>query len=260
MKYCISQYIMEYSSQRGNNRRDDFMNTEMKGTFAEAIDRKSLKKTVISRFSLLFIALGAVYFLTAGTFRYWEAWAYMITIFIPMIVFLGYMFRHDPKFLERRMRTREKRKEQKLIVTLGALPILLAFVLPGFDERFGWSDISLSVKIAGIALVLLSYLMILYVFKTNSYAARVVEVEKEQKVITSGPYALVRHPMYVGVIILYIASPVALGSYWALIPALFIIPVIVARIKDEEIELLDSLEGYREYTQKVKHRLLPGIW
>lgn len=236
------------------------MHTEMKRTFAEETEMKSLKKIVISRVLLLFIALGAMYFLTAGTLKYWEAWAYMITIFIPMIIFLGYMFRHDPKFLERRMRIKEKRKEQKLIVTLGTLPILLAFSLPGFDERFGWSDISLSVTIAGIALVLLSYLMILYVFKTNSYAARVVDVEKEQKVITSGPYALVRHPMYVGVIIMYIASPVALGSYWAVIPALFIIPVIVARIKDEEKELLESLEGYKEYTRKVKHRLLPGIW
>ncbi len=236
------------------------MHTEMKRTFAEETEMKSLKKIVISRVLLLFIVLGAMYFLTAGTLKYWEAWAYMITIFIPMIIFLGYMFRHDPKFLERRMRIKEKRKEQKLIVTLGTLPILLAFSLPGFDERFGWSDISLSVTIAGIALVLLSYLMILYVFKTNSYAARVVDVEKEQKVITSGPYALVRHPMYVGVIIMYIASPVALGSYWAVIPALFIIPVIVARIKDEEKELLESLEGYKEYTRKVKHRLLPGIW
>lgn len=236
------------------------MNTEKKGSFAEEPDMKSLKKTVICRFSLLFIALGAVYFLTAGTFKYWEAWAYMITIFIPMIIFLGYMFRHDPKFLERRMKIKEKRKKQKLIVTLGTLPILLAFILPGFDERFGWSDISLSITIMGIVLVFLSYLMILYVFKTNSYAARVVEVEKEQKVITSGPYARVRHPMYVGVIIMYIASPVALGSYWALIPALSIIPVIVARIEDEEKELQESLEGYKEYIQKVKHKLLPGIW
>ena len=236
------------------------MNTDMKGTFAEETDMKSLKKTVISRFSLLFIALGSVYFLTAGTFKYWEAWAYMITIFIPMIIFLGYMFRHDPEFLKRRMRIREKRKEQKLIVTVGTLPILLAYILPGFDKRFGWSDVSLSVTITGIALVLLSYLMILYVFKTNSYAARVVDVEKDQKVITTGPYAYVRHPMYVAVIILYIASPVALGSFWAVIPALFIIPIIVARIKDEEKELLENLERYKEYTQKVKHRLLPRIW
>jgi len=236
------------------------MNTEMKGKFAEETDMKSLKKTVICRVSLISIALGSVYFLTAGTFNYWEAWVYMITIFIPMIIFLGYMLKHDPKFLERRMRIKEKRKKQKLIVTIGTLPILLAFILPGLDERFGWSDIPLSLTLIGIILVLLGYLMILYVFKTNSYAARVVDVEKGQKVIASGPYALVRHPMYVGVIILYIASPVALGSYWALIPALFIIPVIVARIKDEEKELLESLEGYKEYTQKVKHRLLPRIW
>ena len=221
---------------------------------------KSVKRLALIRVSVLFITIGVMFFLPAGTVKYWQGWVYMIVIAIPMIFFGVYMFKHDPKLLERRMRIKEKREKQKLIVKLGVLPFLLAFIVPGFDRRFGWSEVSLPVTILGLALVLLGYLMTLYVFKTNSFASRVVEVEQEQKVITTGPYALVRHPMYFSVIIFYLFTPLALGSYWAVVPALSIIPVLVARIEDEEKELLDNLEGYREYAQKVKHRLIPGVW
>lgn len=226
----------------------------------EGIEIKSLKRMAISRVSFVFIILGLLFFLPAGTLAYWQAWAYMIAIAVPMTFFVAYMFKHDPKFLERRMRMKEKRKEQRLIVKIAILPFLLTFLVPGFDRRFGWSDVSLPVTIIGIAVVLLGYGMTLYVFKTNSYASRVVEVEDEQKVITTGPYARIRHPMYFSIIFFYGASPVALGSYWALLPALSIIPVLVARIIDEEKELADGLKGYREYMQKVKYRLIPGVW
>jgi len=234
------------------------MNEETKRS--EEIDIKSLKRRAIVLVSLVYLVLGLAFFLPAGTFNYWQGWAYIFTIAIPMIIFGVYMFRHDPKLLERRLRMKEKRKEQKLIVKLGILPFLFAFILPGFDKRFGWSAVPLSATIIGLALVVLGYLMTLCVFKINSYASRVIEVEKEQKVISTGPYALVRHPMYVAIIIFYGASPLALGSYWALIPALLIIPILVARIQDEEKELLENLGGYREYTQKVKYRLIPGVW
>jgi protein-S-isoprenylcysteine O-methyltransferase Ste14 len=226
----------------------------------QEVDLKALKRTVFVRFFLILLILGLVFFLSAGTIKYGEAWAYFITISIPMIIFGIYMFRHNPKFLERRMKTEEKRKEQKLIQKVGALPFLLVYLLPGLDKRFGWSDLPVSIALIGLALVLLGYLMILYVFTTNSYASRVVEVEKEQRVITTGPYALVRHPMYVGVIFFYGVTPIALGSYWAMIPSLLILPILVFRIKDEEKELLENLAGYREYTQKVKYRLLPFVW
>ena len=221
---------------------------------------QSLKKTAISRVFAVYLVMGLAFFLPAGTLRYWEAWAYILTILIPMMIFGVYMFRHDPKFLERRMRTREKRKEQRLIIKLGSLPFLLAYLMPGFDRRFGWSDISPAVTSAGLTLVLIGYLMTLYVFLTNSWASRVVEVEKEQKVITTGPYARVRHPMYSSIIIFYGATPVALGSWWALIPALLIIPVLIVRILDEEKELSQNLAGYKEYAQKVRRRLIPGVW
>lgn len=227
---------------------------------SEGIEIKSVKRLALIRVSVVFIIIGLMFFLPVGTLNYWQGWVYMIVIAIPMIFFGVYMFKHDPKLLERRMRIKEKREKQKLIVKLGVLPFLLAFIVPGFDRRFGWSEVSLPITILGLALVLLSYLMTLYVFKTNSFASRVVEVEKEQKVITTGPYALVRHPMYFSMIIFYLFTPLALGSYWAVVPALSIIPVLVARIGDEEKELLDNLGGYREYSQKVKHRLIPGVW
>ena len=236
------------------------MDEEIKKTSPEEIDIKSLKKTVFSRFSLVFLIMGLVFFLSSGTIRYWEAWAYLITIAVPMVIFGAYMFKHNPKFLERRMKIKEKRKKQHLIQTIGMLPFLLVYILPGFDRRFGWSDVPFPLALTGLALVLLGYLMILYVFITNSYASRVVEVEKGQRVITTGPYALVRHPMYVGVIFFYGITPIALGSYWAMIPSLLIIPILVVRIIDEEKELLEDLAGYREYTQKVRYRLVPGLW
>ena len=224
------------------------------------VDLRALKRTILVRLFSILLILGLVFFLSAGTIKYREAWAYLITISIPMMIFGIWMFRHNPKFLERRMKTEEKRKEQKLIQKAGSLPFLLVYLLPGLDKRFGWSDLPFSTALIGLALVLLGYLMILYVFLTNSYASRVVEVEKEQRVITTGPYALVRHPMYVGVIFFYGVTPIALGSTWALIPSLLIIPILVFRIKDEEKELLENLKGYREYSQKVRYRLLPYVW
>ena len=223
-------------------------------------DMQSLKKRVILRMALIGVIMGSVFFLTAGTTGYWEAWAYLITIGFPMILFVASMFKQDPKFLERRMKTTEKRPQQKRIVKIGGLPYLLVFVLPGLDKRFGWSDVSVPLTLAGLVLTLLGYLSTLHLFRTNSYAARVVEVENEQKVISTGPYARIRHPMYASVMVFYLCSPLALGSWWAMIPSLFIIPLLMIRILDEEKELAEHLEGYREYMRKVRYRLIPGIW
>jgi protein-S-isoprenylcysteine O-methyltransferase Ste14 len=224
------------------------------------VDVKSLKKRAIALVFLVFLILGLAFFLSAWTIQYWQGWAYLLTIAVPMSIFGAYILKHDPKFLERRLRTKEKRQTQKLIQTLGMVPFLLTFGLPGFDVRFGWSGVPVFAAITGLVLVLLGYLMVLYVFLTNSFASRVVDVEKGQKVITTGPYSLVRHPMYFGLIFFYGATPLALGSYWVLILAALIVPILVVRIRDEEKELAENLDGYREYMQKVKHRLIPGIW
>jgi len=135
-----------------------------------------------------------------------------------------------------------------------------AFIIPGFDVRFGWSNVPWLVVIIADVIVLFAYLFFALVLKTNSYASRIVEVEKGQKVITTGPYAVVRHPMYLASLILYGFSPLALGSYWAMLLVVLLTALLITRIKGEERELLENLEGYEEYVKKTKYRLVPGIW
>lgn len=212
------------------------------------------------RFLPAFLVLSAMFLIPAGTFAYWEAWTYMAILLIPMFFVLIYLIKNDPGLLARRMKMKEKEAEQKLIIKLSYIPSLMIFLLPGFDKRFGWSNMPLGVVVTADILVLLGYGIFFLVLKENPYASRIIEVEPGQTVIASGPYAKVRHPMYSGVLLLYICSPLALGSYWAIIPAVFNIPVIVARILNEEKVLTRDLEGYEEYMQRTRYRLIPGIW
>ena len=179
---------------------------------------------------------------------------------MPMILIVRHLYKNDPELLKRRLRMKEKQKTQQMLQVLLFPLFLLAFIIPGFDYRLHWSNVPLLILIISFVFVLLSYLFIGLVFKTNSYASRIIEVEKGQKVISSGPYAVVRHPMYLGVLFFYLFSPVALGSYWALIPALIIIPTLIVRINGEEKELVQNLAGYKEYMLKTKYRILPRIW
>ena len=235
------------------------MSAQAKGTSSD-LDQKSFRRMVITRFTGLFIILGSMFFLPAWTFKYWQAWVYMLILVVPMFFIIRYLYKNDPELLKRRLRMKERQKTQRLIQIVMGPFFLLAFIIPGFDYRWHWSTVPLIVVIISEVLVLLSYLFIGLVFKTNSYASRIVEVEKGQKVITTGPYAIVRHPMYLGVLIMYVFSSLALGSYWALIPMSLIIPILFARIKEEEKELLQNLAGYKEYLTKTRYRLLPGVW
>jgi protein-S-isoprenylcysteine O-methyltransferase Ste14 len=158
------------------------------------------------------------------------------------------------------MKMREREKEQSLIVTLSYPVILLAFILPGLDHRFGWSHVPPAVVILSLLCFLVGYGLFFMVLRQNSFASRVIEVTENQKVISTGIYGIVRHPMYMSILIIYLFSPLALGSYWAVIPALFMIPVLVARINNEEKVLLRDLPGYGEYMQKVKYRFIPKGW
>jgi len=221
---------------------------------------KSFGRKAITRFALVSFVLGAIFFLLAGTTSYWQAWVYLLVLCVPMIFLVRYLYKHDPELLERRMRLREKQKTQKRIVALSWPFFLMAFIIPGLDHRWHWSSAPFAVIVISDVLVLLSYLFIALVFKTNSYASRIVEIQASQKVITTGPYSIVRHPMYLGILFFYLFSPLALGSYWAVLPALLIIPILVARIIGEEKELLENLEGYGEYVTKTKYRLIPRIW
>jgi len=215
---------------------------------------------VCARFIPGVIVLGAMFLIPAGTFGYWEAWTYIAVLFIPMFFVFIYLIKNEPELLARRMKMKEKETEQKLIIKLSYIPFLIAFLLPGFDRRFGWSNVPAVVVVIADILVLISYGIFFLVLKENPYASRIVEVEPEQTVITSGPYAKVRHPMYSVVLTMYLFSPLALGSYWAIIPMIFIIPLIVARILNEEEVLVRDLDGYEEYIQKTRYRLIPGIW
>jgi protein-S-isoprenylcysteine O-methyltransferase Ste14 len=217
-------------------------------------------RRVYIRILLIVPVLAAILFIPAGTLAYWEAWIYLGVLLIPFAFVLGYFLKNNPRFLERRMQMRERERAQRRIIGLSLLWFILAFVLPGLDRRFGWSDVPAPVVLAADLLVLLGYGLIVLVFRENQYASRTVQVEQGQQVISSGPYALVRHPMYLGAIVMYLASPVALGSWWALIPALAIVPILVARIVNEEKVLERDLPGYREYEQRTRRRLVPGIW
>lgn len=204
--------------------------------------------------------LMAMFILPAGTWNYWEAWVYMGVLFIPMFLVLIYLLINSPELLERRLQMRERETKQSRIIQISILYFLVVFLMPGFDKRFGWSQASVVAVIVADILVLLGYSIFFLVLRENRYAARTIQVEQDQQVIRSGPYALVRHPMYLGMMILTVFSPLALGSYWAVIPGLAIIPILVARIINEETLLAKELTGYTEYMQQTRYRLIPGVW
>jgi protein-S-isoprenylcysteine O-methyltransferase Ste14 len=224
------------------------------------MSRSKLLATVLSRLFGGIVMFMLLFLLPAGTWNYWQAWMYIGILFVPMLFVLAYFMKNDPDLLERRMKIREERREQRRIIGLSTLTFILAYILPGFDIRCGWSNMPAWVSIAAGAVMFLSYLLIFRTMQVNSFLSRIIEVAENQKVVDTDVYGVVRHPMYVGMTVLYIVSPIALGSWWAVIPALAIIPVIVARIKDEEIALENELEGYGEYKQKVKYRLIPYVW
>jgi len=224
------------------------------------VDLARLKKTVAVRIFLFLIVMGLMFFWPAGTFRYWQAWAYMGVVLIPMLFVLVYMLRSAPELLARRLQMRERERTQQGVISFGIVFLIGAFLLPGFDRRWGWSSMPWWVVVAADLLVLLGYAMIFRVFRENRYTSRTVQVEQGQQVISTGPYARVRHPMYVGVLVFYLASPIALGSWWAFLPAAVILPILVVRILNEEQVLERDLPGYKEYKQKVRYRLVPSIW
>lgn len=224
------------------------------------INKKQLFRKVTTNFFIILIVFCILFFLPAGTFLFWEAWVYLGILFLLAAIVMSFLFKKNPELLDRRMRFKEKRPKQKEIIKFSYLFLIAAFIIPGFDERFDWSFVSVEIVIISDILICLGYFLFVLVIKENSFASRIIEVEQNQKVITTGPYSVVRHPMYASVLIIYFATPVALGSYWAIIPMLSIIYVLVQRILDEEKVLLEELEGYREYTEKTKYRLIPGLW
>lgn len=224
------------------------------------LEKTGIKRKIIVFALITFTILCIMFFLPARTLNYWEAWIYIGIIFSCASCVIIYFLKHDPDLLERRMRTREKLKEQKLLIRAGWLLFIPAFLIPGFDKYYGWSEVPLILILISDIMVLTGYLIVFAVFRENSYASRVVDVEAGQKVISTGPYAIVRHPMYSGNLLMYGFTPLALGSYWGLTGSLIIFLVLILRIISEEKFLSERLEGYREYLQKTRYRIIPGIW
>jgi len=224
------------------------------------LSKENFRRKIFSFFVLGIIVMGLMLFLPAGSLGYWQAWLFMGTLFIPFIFVVLYFLKHDPELLGRRMKFKEKEAEQKIIIKITTLIFFAGFLIPGFDYRYGWSNVPTFLVILSDIIVFLGYMMVFFVFKENSYASRIIEVEKGQKVITTGPYSVIRHPMYAGQILMFIFMPIALGSYWALIFFIPVVVLLILRILNEEEVLSRDLEGYREYTKKVKYRLIPGIW
>ena len=223
-------------------------------------EKRSLIRKILIRFSFLPLVLALLILLPAGTFNYWQVYFYCGILVVPMIFVLFYFLKNDPKFLERRTRAKEKEKQQIHIAILSALIFLAGFIIPGLDHRFAWSFVPTNITLLADLIILLGYLLIFFVFRQNSYASRIIEVDEEQKVISTGLYALVRHPMYVGVLLMYIPTPLALGSYWGLIPFALLPLSLALRILNEEKVLSENLPGYKEYCEKTRYRLIPYIW
>lgn len=216
---------------------------------------------MVIRFGLAALIIPVILYALAGTLYYWQGWLYWAVLIIPMLAAVGYFLKTDPELLERRMRYKEKESEQRSIIILSNAVSIAGLLAIGFDLRLhGLDQVSPPIVLAADAGVFLGYIFILWVFKENSYAARTIEVEKDQLVITSGPYSIVRHPMYAGFLVMILLTPIALGSWWAVPVFLLYIPILVWRILNEEKVLLRDLPGYYEYCSNMPYRLLPFIW
>jgi protein-S-isoprenylcysteine O-methyltransferase Ste14 len=217
----------------------------------------------ISGFLMLIIFMGVLLFIPAGTVYYMQAWLYMLTFAVSTILITIYLFKNDPKLLEKRVHAgiaAEKEKSQKVIQAIAGVFFCLIYVVAALDYRFHWSDIPVYISVLANAFVLLGFFIVFLVFKENSYTSAIIEVDKEQKVISTGMYAVVRHPMYLGAILMLIFSSVALGSYWALLCVAALSISIIVRLLNEEKFLSENLSGYEEYCKKVRYHLIPFIW
>lgn len=211
----------------------------------------------------LFAAMATVLFGLAWTFDYWQAWAFLAVYFGGSTPLLLHLLKSDPALLERRMRGgpfAEERLSQKIIMAFASAGFIGLLAIPALDRRFGWSHMPMALALAGDALVAIGGFAIHRVFRENSFTSARIELASDQRVVSTGPYARVRHPMYAGALVMMAGIPIALGSGWGLLAFAAIAPAIVWRILDEEKFLAAGLPGYRAYRQKVRHRLIPHVW
>ena len=216
--------------------------------------------SAIAKFALGVVLVGALIFLPAWSLAFWQGWLLMAVLFIPMFGAGIVMMCVKPELLKRRLKAKEKRKTQDLVIKLSGLMFIAGFVVSGLNFRFGWYTLPTAVSIVGAVLFLTAYVLYAEVLRENAYLSRVIEVCEGQKVVDTGLYGIVRHPMYAVTLLLFVSMPLVLGSIYAL-PIFLLYPfLIVKRIKDEEKLWEEELEGYAEYKKKVKYRLIPFIW
>lgn len=223
------------------------------------MDKKLFVQAVV-KFLAGVVLVGALLFIPAGSFAYWQAWLFLGILFIPMFVAGLIMMAKNPELLRKRLNAKEEESEQKLVLALSGLMFITAFVVAGLNYRFGWLPLPVWVPIVGAVLFLLAYVLYAEVLRENTYLSRTIEVQEGQKVIDTGLYGIVRHPMYMSTLLLFLAMPVVLGSLISLAIMLLYIPIIALRMRNEEKVLEEGLEGYRQYKTRVKHKVIPFIW
>ena len=224
---------------------------------------ESLTKRAYTGLAQFIVALALFLFLPAFSFHFWQAWLYWVVFSVAIFLITYYFMKHDRGLIERRLNVgpaAEKEKSQKIIQAITSVLFILVLITPGIDHRFMWSSISQTVVWIAEVFVAVGFYIIFLVFKENSYTSSTIETDKNQKVITTGPYRVVRHPMYAGALVLFFATPFALGSYWALIPVTLMIGMLGVRLLDEEKFLNKHLKGYTAYCHKTRYHLIPFIW
>jgi protein-S-isoprenylcysteine O-methyltransferase Ste14 len=230
----------------------------------QTLDRARLKKRGIRRMASTILILGGILFGLADSLRFWQGWLFLFLMTaLWSYVFVVFMQR-DPQLLERRLEAKEIHLEQKIVQKMFSTILILAFVAAALDFRFGWSrsagGVSIWLVLVAQAAVVLGYWIVFWTMKTNSFAASIIRVEEEQRVIDVGPYAWVRHPMYFGMTLTFLSAPLALGSFVALPVFALLVPVLIYRLIHEERTLCRDLRGYSEYCQRTRFRLIPGVW
>ena len=223
------------------------------------MDTKLLTQA-LAKVSLGIVLMGLLLFLPAGSFGYWQGWLLMGILFVPMFIAGFVMLSKNPDLLRKRLNAKEEEKEQKTVVALSGFLFIAAFVVAGLNWRFQWCVLpDWAVWVAAV-LFILCYLLYAEVLRENTYLSRTIEVQENQKVIDTGLYGIVRHPMYMATTVLFLAMPLVLASPISFLIMLLYIPLIAKRIKNEEVVLEEGLEGYKEYKERVKYRIIPFIW
>ena len=221
---------------------------------------KELFIQAILKFTLGVILVGLLLFLPAGSFAFWNGWLFLGVLFIPMFCAGIVMMFKNPELLKKRLHAKETQSEQNLVIKLSGLMFLAGFLIAGFNYRFHWHQLPTSVSIIGVIIFLFAYLLYAEVLRENTYLSRTIEVQENQKVIDTGLYGIVRHPMYSVTLLLFLSMPFILGSIFSFFIFLSYPFIIAGRIKHEELFLAKELDGYTDYQKKVKYKLIPFIW